>query len=454
MILFKYILKNHLAPFLFSIFTLFSVLLIQYLMKMADMLVGKGLSAWVITKVIVFSLSFMVVLVIPMAVLVTTLMAFGNMSQNNEIAILKSAGISLYKIMLPPFLMSVLLAFLLVQFNNYVYPNNNHELRILLQDINQTKPMLALEPGIFSQEVQSYSILARKIDQNTNMIKDVTIYDYSSPQTINIVTARSGKIYFSQDRKKLILDLNDGEIHESSRTDQKVYRKILFERHKIAMNADQFSFEQSTPGGARGDRELGAQDMLIIVDSLKNINLKFENELQSKVVQYILEDSKSGIVTSKSKVMDLKFTFLRVEEKIKAARNVINSTVQRISDTDKRIGSYWVEIHKKYALPVACIIFVLIGAPLGTMIRKGGLGIASGVSIFFFVIYWAFLIGGEKLADRGIISAFWGMWSANIVLGILGIWLTIKSAKERVTLSFDFLQKLVPKQWRYSAQNN
>ena len=202
------------------------------------------------------------------------------------------------------------------------------------------------------------------------------------------------------------------------------------------MNADQFSFEQSTPGGARGDRELGAQDMLIIVDSLKNINLKFENELQSKVV------------------MELKFTFLRVEEKIKAARNVINSTVQRISDTDKRIGSYWVEIHKKYALPVACIIFVLIGAPLGTMIRKGGLGIASGVSIFFFVIYWAFLIGGEKLADRGIISAFWGMWSANIVLGILGIWLTIKSAKERVTLSFDFLQKLVPKQWRYSAQNN
>jgi lipopolysaccharide export system permease protein len=122
--------------------------------------------------------------------------------------------------------------------------------------------------------------------------------------------------------------------------------------------------------------------------------------------------------------------------------------VYRIEANKKSINRFWVEIHKKYSLPVACIVFIFIGAPLGTMIRKGGFGIAGGVSLFFFLIYWAFLIGGEKFADRGLLSPFWGIWTANFVLGILGIFLTIKAAKERVTLSFEFFNKLVPKQFR------
>jgi len=128
--------------------------------------------------------------------------------------------------------------------------------------------------------------------------------------------------------------------------------------------------------------------------------------------------------------------------------------LRRIVQHKKKIDNYWVEVHKKYSIPFACIVFVLIGVPLGTMTRKGGLGVAAAISLIFFLIYWAFLIGGEKLSDRGLLSPFWGMWSANILLGILGIILVYKTANERVELNFDFLKKLVPKHWRSYSENN
>ena len=123
-----------------------------------------------------------------------------------------------------------------------------------------------------------------------------------------------------------------------------------------------------------------------------------------------------------------------------------------MNSNGKEYDRYWVEIHKKYSLPFACIVFVLIGAPLGTMMRKGGFGMAAGISLIFFLIYWAFLIGGEKLADRGLLSPFWGIWSANIFFSIVGILLMIKSAREKVTLDLSFLKKLIPKSIRASIE--
>jgi len=243
-------------------------------MKFADKLVGKGLDTWVIIKLITYNLAWMVVLVVPMAVLVATLMAFGTMSQNNEVAILKSSGVSLYKMMIPPLAASVVIAILLVYFNNYIYPDANHAARLLMEDISRKKPTLSLVPGVFSQEVPNYSILVREIDQNKNELKEITIYDYTSPPKVNIVTASEGKIYLSRNQKKLIMDLVNGEIHESDNSKENVYRKLRFERHKIALPAEQFTFEQSAPGGPRGDREMGAQDMIVIVDSLNQIYQK------------------------------------------------------------------------------------------------------------------------------------------------------------------------------------
>ncbi|MFA7420283.1 MAG: LptF/LptG family permease [Melioribacteraceae bacterium] len=450
MILVKYILRNHFLPFLFASFVLIAVFLLQFVMKVADKLVGKGLGAWVITKLIGLSLGYILVLVIPMAVLIATLMAFGNMSQNNEVTIFKATGISLYRMIIPPLIASVLVAVGLVYFNNNIYPDANHELRILQEDIARKKPTLSLVPGVFSQEVASYAILVREINQETNELKQITIYDYSNPPKVNIVTAEEGKIYFTPTQKKLMMDLKNGEIHESDNNQQDVYRKLRFTRHKIAMPAEQFTFEQSSPGGPRGDREIGAPEMMVIVDSLKKIQNNYLEEYKNKI-NASLKLQPNSVSQSED---GNKYVYVKVEQQLRANQAAMMDVLSRLEYNRKEINRYMVEIHKKYSLPFACIVFVLIGAPLGTMTRKGGIGMASGISLFFFVIYWAFLIAGEKLADRDLASPFIGIWSANFVLGLLGIYLLIKTAKERVTLSFDFLTKFIPQSWKQQEEKN
>ena len=417
-------------------------------MKFADRLVGKGLDTWIIIQLIVYNLSWMVVLVIPMATLVATLMAFGNLSQNNEITIMKTAGVSLYKMMTAPLIASVIVAYLLFRFNNDVLPDANHQAKLLMQDISRKKPTLSLEQGFFSQEVSNYAILVREINETTNELSEVVIYDYTTPSMINVVTAHQGRIYFSTDQSKLIMDLKDGEIHESDVNNTGMYRKVVFENHRIAMNADQFSFQQ-TATGIRGERELSTTAMQSIVDSIKLRKQKYEESLKKEVRKYIFIDSVLNITSPSIGTQKMKkFVYIRVLDKIKSAKNVIQSNYRRVEWSEREIEKYDVEINKKYALPVACIVFLLIGAPLGVMVKKGGFGVAASISLFFFLLYWAFLIGGEKLSERDFISPFIGMWAANILLTIFGVILIIKTNKETVTIQFSFLKKLIPKKFR------
>lgn len=448
MIAHRYILRAHFIPFVFSTITLMGIFLLQFMMKFADRLVGKGLDTWLLIKLVVFNLSWMLVLVIPMATLVATLMAYGNFSQNNEITILKSSGVSLYKIMLGPFLASIVLAVLLFLFNDQVLPDANHQARILMTDISQQKPTLSLEPGFFSQEVSNYAILVREINSRSNELSGVTIYDYTTPSKINVVTAEKGKIYFTADQKNLVMDLWKGEIHESDVKSSGLYRKLVFDKHRIVMDGSQFSFHQSQ-GGIRGERELG-------VDTMQAIVSNYEAEKESQINSLIKESNKfffsdSSSVNAYSKpvpVVNDKLLYARVLDKIRTAKNMITSKARNIEYTEREAEKYDVEIYKKYSIPAACIVFILIGAPLGVMVRKGGFGVAASISLFFFLIYWAFLIGGEKLAERGFFSPFIGMWAANFLLGFLGIVLTIKTNRETITIKFDFLKKLMPKRFK------
>lgn len=418
-------------------------------MKAADKLVGKGLDTWIIIQLISYNLSWMVVLVVPMSVLVATLMAFGSMSQNNEITIMKSSGVSLYKMMFGPAIASIMIAFLLVEFNNEVLPDANHQAKILMIEISQKKPTLSLEPGVFSQEVSNYAILVREVDKNSNKIKGVTIYDYTNPMRVAVVTASNGNIYFSNDQRKLIMDLEHGEIHESNVGETTMYRKLIFNNHRIALDASQFSLSQGIAGVSRSERELSANAMRSIVDSLMQIKISYQSLLDFEVSKFFVGDSTAISTYSKSKKDFSKSSdYFSVAERVRAAKNMIQSSYLRLDYIQREINKYDVEIYKKYSIPAACIVFILLGAPLGVMTRKGGFGMAASISLFFFLIYWAALIGGEKLADRAIISPFWGMWSANVIMGIVGIYVTVRAAKETINLEFSFLKKLIPKKFR------
>lgn len=442
-------------PFLFAVFTLMSVFLLQFFMKFADKLIGKGLNTIIIVKLVTYNLAWMLVLVIPMAVLISTLMAFGSLSQNNEVAVFKASGVSLYKMMVPPILGSIIVAFLLIMFQNHIYPDANHAARVLMYDISRKKPTLSLVPGVFSQEIPGKSILARSINQTTNELGDLTIFDKSDPKSVNIVTAQRGKLYFSMNLSNLVLDLYDGEIHTSDNFDPKNYRKIIFSRHKIVMDADEFSFSQSSSESMRrGDRELGAAAMLTLVDSLNIIKVRYQTELDEKIDNNFIPNLEESKTKTERFQKSKKYIYLRIGDKIKAAKGSIRSSTRRLQYNKEKINNYWVEIHKKYSIPFACILFILVGAPLGTMTRKGGFGVAAGISLVFFLMYWAFLIGGEKLSDRGLLSPFWGTWSANVALLLIGGYLTYKSAKERVTINFSFFQKLIPKKYRGEKEDD
>ncbi|HED06882.1 MAG TPA: YjgP/YjgQ family permease [Ignavibacteria bacterium] len=448
MILDKYILKNHLIPFIYASLSLMGIFLLQFLMKFADRLVGKGLGFWIITKLIVYNLAWMVVLVIPMATLIATLMAYGNMSQNDEITIIKSSGVSLYRMMAAPLLASVVLTYLLFLFNNDVLPDANHKAKVLMQDISRQKPTLSLTPGVFSQEITNFSILARGVNPKTNMLSDLTIYNYSNPNKIDIVTAHKGKLFFSKDQTKLIMDLKDGEIHQSDIADKNLYRKLLFKKHRIIMSAEQFSFQQSGPGVPRGDRELSISAMSYIIDSLKQIKQNSINSLNKQVEKYffISPSFNKYAVSNKGKKGAV---FAKAIEKVTIAKNVILSNYNRMAFLQDRINGYWVEIYKKYALPFAIIVFVIIGVPIGVKVKKGGFGVAASISLFFFLIYWAFLIGGEKLGNRNMLSPFLGMWAANILLTFIGIILIIKTVKETNIIQLTKLSKFIPQKLKF-----
>ncbi len=454
MIAHRYILKAHFIPFIFSTLTLMGIFLLQFMMKFADRLVGKGLDTWLLIKLVVFNLSWMLVLVVPMATLVATLMAYGNFSQNNEITILKSSGVSLYKMMKGPLLASIVLAILLFLFNDDVLPDANHQARILMSDISQQKPTLSLEPGFFSQEVSNYAILVREINSKTNELSGVTIYDYTTPAKINVVTADKGKIYFTADQRNLVMDLWRGEIHESDVKSSGLYRKLVFDKHRIVMDGSQFSFHQSQ-GGIRGERELGVDTMNAIVN-----NFRIEREQHLKFLDletnkfFFVDSSFISVFPNQAIAVNDKLVFARVLDKIRTAKSNISSKSRSVEFTDREIEKYEVEIYKKYAIPAACIVFILIGAPLGVMVRKGGFGVAASISLFFFLIYWAFLIGGEKLAERGFFSPFIGMWAANFLLGLFGILLTIKTNRETITIRFTFFRKLIPKKFRLPQESD
>jgi lipopolysaccharide export system permease protein len=452
-ILWRHILRAHAAPFFFSIVVLMAIFVLQFIMKFMDKLVGKGLSAGVIVEMIVLNLAWMVVLAVPMSVLIAALMAFGGLASTNEITAMRASGVSLYRMMAPALVGSVVVCLLLVVFNNDVLPDANYKAKILTNDIYRKKPTLSITPGLFSSDITGYTILVRKTFEESNDLEGITIFDRTQPNVSTTVTAEHGTISFSPDYRKLIMDLYDGEIHEISIPDYSQYRWIKFQKHRIAMNADGFDFQRSQESAfLRGDRELSAHDMIAKVDSLDRIRQKALSAAQAAVGTEITKLFAPGTPIPEISRKGADAT-VGAGTRITALQNTLKGHLLNLDYLERREREYRVEIHKKYAIPVAAMIFVLIGAPLGIMARRGTFGMAASLSLGFFLLYWAFLIGGEKLADRGFFHPWIGMWAANILLGVLGAYLTLRTARESLTIDWSRFRKLVPKHWRISDEH-
>ncbi|HEX5316293.1 MAG TPA: LptF/LptG family permease, partial [Candidatus Kapabacteria bacterium] len=358
-----------------------------------------------------------------------------SMAAANELTAMKAAGVSLGRMIFPVLVLSTLVAVFDLQFNNIILPDANHRAKDLMTDINQKKPSLIIEPGTYTtdEEIPGYSILARRVNSKTNDLGDVTIYDHSSPSQSRVLTAKTGHLAFTPDFRNIILTLHDGELHEVLAQQPMDYRRGHFGEYIVQVPTSGYDFMHEGES-ERSGRELSAHDLLLRVHADEASQARETASLRQHLKAF------ATLITACSAPPPVNTPpappkALPIQERMREIFSPQHMNIQNdessISQTQDDMDNYLVETHKKYAIPASCIIFALIGVPLGALAKRSGVGAGTGLSIGFFVLYWVFLIGGEKLADRAVITPFWGMWGGDLILLIIGIGLTWRASVER-----------------------
>ena len=450
----RYILKQLLSPFLFSLLIIIFVLFTQFLLRAIDRFIGKGLDIGTIFEYLFLNLGWIAALSVPMAVLVAALMSFGQFSEDNEITAMRASGISFNTILRPAILFGVTISGVLILFNSFIMPEMNFKARMLSGDIYRKRPDLNIEPGYFMDDLPSYSMIIR--DKEGDTLKDVRIFSKGSGQTQTSIHSKTGELSTIDDA--IVLDMYNGEIHELDTRDFGNYRRIEFDKHKITIAADDL-FLNRRDTTSRSDREMTVP---MIFDKRENISKRIDI-VNSRIGRAFTRTGLDSIVPNsfdESKVILLDYkksynadTSFTADQKYKKEKD-INITERQLRNEYNLLRSYMkssskyeVELHKKFSLPIACILFVMTGASLGVLFRKGGFTIAVGLSFGFFLIYYIMMIGGEDLADRNIVSPVVGVWSPNVILLVISMYLILYTIKEQAPLgsSFTFFRKLFKK---------
>ena len=426
-ILSKYILKEHAGPFILSTAIITFVMLLDRILDLLNLIITKRLAPFTFFKVFGLSLPFMLALSIPMAVLVGTIMAFGRLSSDNEITAFKASGINIYRMMAPIVVVAILLSFFMIYFNNNVLPDSNFALKNLLLQIHSRRPTSELKPGLFTK-LKDYNFYYHSKDKETEIFNQIVIYDRNPGNFPRIITAINGKIELSNGGNSLSAVLYNGEIHEIDNNDPEKYKSIIFKKYQIDIPDLGFGVNPSRYA-QRGDREMSSKDMKLKIENLEKTCQSKIDELTKYQIQ--LSELKNNIKDEK------KIT----KETIKL-KNLINLREHRIKSLSSEISKYEVEIHKKYSIAFACLVFILIGAPIGMMTRTNTIGMGFAVSSFIFLVYYISLFAGEELADRMIISPFIAMWISNIIFIVVGIYLVIHSVRERRIIHLEKIIKI------------
>lgn len=433
----RYILRMHIGPFLFGTFAVVFIFLLQFIFKFLNDLVGKGLSYWIIGKFIFYNLAWMLVLAVPMGVLVSTLMSYGKLSGNNELTIVKSAGGSAFKAMFPAIAGGALLFLGLYLFNDRILPETNHKAYVMQTDIRQFRPTAAVEPGQFST-LERYNVLAREVDREHDVLKDVTIYGKQGGM-LNIINAERAELAYSKDMTKILMTLVNGEVQRINQNALGDFRRIVFREYEITMGTSNQQFRQSDPTSfGRTDRTMNIVQMQERVDTARAQQQRAEENLARQLDRQFRKDS--VVVETATNAGPL--TRDRAAQSALAKLSGIRGELQRLGNdvmrARKEANKYLVEIHKKYAIPAACLIFVFVGAPLGIVVRRGNFGVSAVIALGFFIVYWACLVVGEKLADRDLVHPAVGMWLGDMVVGVLGIYVTLLVTRETAALRIEF----------------
>jgi len=444
-----YVLRLHLVPWLLGFGVVTYLLQLDFLVDIMDLLVARGIPVRAVFELFVLSLAWMIALSVPCGVLVASLMTFGRMSQDNEITALKTSGINMFRVLLAPLSAAVVLFLGLAAFNCWVLPESNHRLASLMVDVSQKRPTVRLVEGVFINDFPGYSLLVRRVVTNTNEMRGVTIFEFGANPSPNIIVAERGTLSYLPDGDTAVLELHAGVVPEvpGDVPGARKYRQLHFDVHRIYVPGAGTALRH-TVRDMRSDREMtisqlntelaGANDQVAGARQRAKDLLSNYGIASLDLVPRADGSGQGGLwgalglawYRMHGQTLNLAGMPPEVLSQLQLSR-------LEIETLERRQASLEVEWHKKFALAFACVVFVLIGAPLGMRVRRGGIAVGF-LSILFFAFYYLCLQFGESFADRLLLPPWLAMWLANIVLGGWGLVETLRACEVR----------LVPARWR------
>jgi lipopolysaccharide export system permease protein len=508
-ILHRYVLKEHVGPLTFALTALTSILLLQYIGKHFGELVGKGLPTAVIVEFFGLSIPLTVALTLPMAVLVATLYAFSRLAAENEITALKASGVSLVSVLKPILWAAVGVTVVMIAFNDQVLPRSNHALAVLERDISQKKPTFGLREQVINEvSPGKFYLRAGHLDEASNLMREVTIYDMADPTRRRTIYADSGNMRMSKGMTDLELTLYKGNMQDVPTANPDELQRLYFNVDQVRVRGVGNQFQKTTADSYKSDREMTVCEMQTAQERARRDHELARKEFQTKLAalkkskaalskdvlgtntaapwdiglgrlycnalslfipktakaqtvstpapvklsQRASSTQQGGSSTSQSAssspaVLPPPVTRQGAEPSIASLNKAITqgpppnaaeiASVEalriRLQDSAQLMNSYGVEIHKKFALAVACFVFVLLGAPIALRFPRGGVGLTIGVSLFVFALYYVCLIAGESIAKRGLMPAVVSMWMANVLFALIALWMLGKMGKEGTT---------------------
>ncbi len=472
-------LKSFMGPFVFTFFVALFILLLQFLWKYLDDLVGKGLEWHIIAELMFYASSTFVPLALPLAILLSSLMTFGNLGEHYELVAVKAAGISLRKAMKPLIILSIILSMAAFYFSNWVLPVANLKFGSLLYDVRQQKLAFNLNEGIFNDGLEDIIIYVGEKDKDNKTIYNVKIYDHSSKLgNMKVVTAKKGIMELSPDQNHIIFTLYNGSRYTEI-TDTRGYRvsrpfEVLnFEKFIRVFDLSEFKLNRTDEDLFKTHYSmLNIKQLNYSIDSLSTVRLnRLDNYKNKFIKQYTYLAAKAdtaknelaGKLNPKSKDslpqdtnsryhltyplldnFDTEAKVQIIDIALKSARNGKDNTIFYKNEMDNRqqvITKHQVVWHQKFKLSLACLIFFFIGAPLGAIIRKGGLGLPVVISVIFFVLYHIVSMMGEKAAKTGEWDVIFGSWLSTAIILPLGLFLTYKATTDAPLLDAESWKK-------------
>jgi len=470
-----FILKSYLGPLILTFFIALFILLMQFVWKYIDDLVGKGLEWYVIAKLLFFASSTFVPMALPLAILLSSLMMFGNLGEHYELVTMKAAGISLSRVMRPLIIVSIVISLIAFYFANVVLPAANLKFLSLLYDVRQKKLAFNIREGVFYNGIEGYVIRVGKKDKDGNTIRDVMIYDHSQHMgNTSLTLAEWGMMELTPDKRFLLFHLYNGTNYEE-RTDlrgheqTRPFQRTHFNEQTQRFNLAAFQLTRTDENLFKKNYEMQNISQLgFAIDSIRGRLEEDKKNIEKTTLANFIFYLKTGSIgkpdlTDTMKKFRYSFvSYLRPDERnavLESAKNAAVTIKQNLDNSRENLSSkshliykHEIVFHKKFSFSIACFLLFFIGAPLGAIIRKGGLGMPAVISTLFFILFWVVSFIGEKYAAEGVIPAWQGMWIASAILLPIGIFLTYKATNDASLFDIDAWKNFFRKFFRIPEQ--